>query len=196
MCSYLGKLLEKVVQSHLTIYLQSNNLLSTVQHDFIAGRSTVTKDIFSFGFKAAFDKAPHSFVIQALADKGIKDKALRWFASFLTGRTQQVKVGDCLSAIYDVISSVLQGFVCGLGLYKLLVESLLRKIGLRNWCFADDSKFMADVTVCSQAAIHDEVDAVVQWSDERNMPLSDKNAVLCTAVTTSPTTRITSAENP
>ena len=92
MCSCLGKLLEKVVQSQLTIYLQPNNLLSTAQLGFTAGRSTVTNilscdaviadatlsvhayDIFSFDFKAAFDNAPHSFVIQALADKGIKGK--------------------------------------------------------------------------------------------------------------------------
>ena len=85
-----------------------------------------------------------------------------------------MKADDCLSAIYDLISGVLQGSVCGPGLYTLLVDSLLRKIGLRNWCFADDFKFIADVTVCSQAAIQDEIDAVVQWSDERNMPLSEE----------------------
>ena len=189
MCSCLSKLQEKVVQNQLTIYLQSNNL-NTVQHGFTAGRSTVTNILFCdaaiadatlsrhaydiFSFKAAFDKVPHSFDIQALADKGIKGKALSWFARFLMGRTQQVKVGDCLLAIYDVIFGVLQGLVCGPGLYMLLIDSLLCKIGLRNWCFADDFKFIADVTVCNQAAIQDKVDAVVQWSNECNMPLSEE----------------------
>jgi hypothetical protein len=192
MCSCLGKLLEKVVQSQLTKYLQSNDLLSTAQHGFISGRSTVTNilscdaaiaditllghayDSFSFDFKAAFDKAPHRFVVQALADKGIRGKALSWFASFLTGRTQQVKVGECHSAIYDVISGVLQGSVCGPGLYTLLVDSLLRKISLRNWCFADDFKFIADVSVYSQEVIQAEINAVIQWADEHNMPLSEE----------------------
>ena len=73
-------------------------------------------DIVSFDFKATFDKAPHNLVIEALADKGVSGNALSWYASFLTGRTQQVKVGDGLSAVGNVLSGVVQGSACGPGL--------------------------------------------------------------------------------
>ena len=44
-------------------------------------------DIVSFHFKAAFDKALHNLVIEALANKGVSGNALSWYASFLTGKT-------------------------------------------------------------------------------------------------------------
>ena len=42
LCSCLGKLLERVVQSQLTTFLQSINLLWKMQHGFIASKSTLT----------------------------------------------------------------------------------------------------------------------------------------------------------
>jgi hypothetical protein len=119
-------------------------------------------DVISFNFKAAFDKAPHSFVIEALAEKGVYCTALSWFASLLTGRTQQVMVGDCLSDVCNVTSGMVQGSASGPGLYTVLADSLLRRIELLCQVFADDFKFVADVTMHSQAVVQADVNAVVQ----------------------------------
>jgi hypothetical protein len=190
LCPCLGKLFEKVVQTQLTAYLKQNNLLNTAQHGFIAGRSTMTNilscdaviadailsrhayDIISFDFKAAFDKVTHLNVIEALAEKGVRKSALSWYATFLTGRTQQVKVGEALSGVCCVMSGVVQGSVCGPGLYTLVADSLLRKITLPKWGFADDFKIVADVTVHPCALVQAEINAVVEWSNSRHMPLS------------------------
>jgi hypothetical protein len=82
LCSCIGKVLERVVQVQLVDYLNHNSLLSPAQHGFTSGRSTVTNlictdkaiadcvlaghacDVISFDFKAAFDKAPHSCVLE------------------------------------------------------------------------------------------------------------------------------------
>ena len=165
-------------------------LLCKTQHGFTASKSTLTNilscdaiiakavsaghayDVISFDFKAAFDKAPHRFVIEALAGKGVRGLALCWYASFLSDRTQQVKVNDSLSAIGDVVSGVIQGSTCGPGLFTPLADTLLRKLKLPNWGFADDLKFVSDITVNSRETTQAEIDVVVLWSDERLMPLS------------------------
>ena len=190
LCSCIGKILEKLVHNQLTCYLTQSNSISKAQHGFVPGRSTVTNllscdaaiadilsanhayDIVTFDFKAAFDKAPHRHVIQALAQNGIKGSILSWYASFLTGRTEQVKVGDSYSAVCEVVSGVIQGSVSGPDLYSLLVDTLLRTISLPRWCFADDIKFLADVTLHSRATVQADIDVVSAWSDEMHMPLS------------------------
>jgi hypothetical protein len=197
LCSCLGKLLERVMHSQLTSYINSSKLLSQSQHGFMVGKSTITNllscdaamadvlqlrhafDIVSFDFKAAFDKAPHSFVVEALAEVGVRGLPLRWYANFLTGRTEQVKVGECYSSVHPVLSGVVQGSVCGPGLYVILIDSLLRRISLPHWCFADDLKFLADVTVHSSALVQKTIDIICQWADERSMPLSlEKSGVM------------------
>ena len=116
LCSCIGKLLEKIMQTQLMNYLDRNNKLCKRQHGFFRGRSTVTNtlacdatiadviltghayDLFSFDFKAAFDKVPHRYVIEALAGTGITGTALNWFNSFLSGRSQSVKVDKAFPA--------------------------------------------------------------------------------------------------
>jgi hypothetical protein len=127
-CPCLGKVMEKVVHRQLTSYLNDNNLLHHAQHGFTCGRSTVTNmlhfdaaitdaassnhayDVIAVDFKKAFDKAPHECVLDALKCMGVSGKAHHWFASFLQGRTQQVRVGCSLSYEYYIhgvkISSV------------------------------------------------------------------------------------------
>ena len=109
LCVCLGILLEKVVSSQLTAYLNTHNLLQHGQYGFIAGRSTVTNleqfgafiaditsrghayDIISVDFKNAFDKAQHHHVLAALSCLGICGTALEWFASFLSShRTENL----------------------------------------------------------------------------------------------------------
>ena len=188
--SCLGKLLEREVQSQLTTFLQSNNLICKTQHKFTASKSTLTNilscdaiiakavspghtyDVIFFDLKAAFDKAPYRFVIKALACKGVRGLALCWYAIFLSDRTQQVKVNDSLSAIGDVVFGVIQGSTCRPGLFTLLADTLLRKLKLPNWGFTDDLKFVSNVTVNSHETTQAEIDVVVLWSDERLMPLS------------------------
>ena len=75
-------------------------------------------DLHSFDFKAAFDKLPHRSVIIALSGLGVGGTALNWFSSFLSGRTQQVKVNNCLSENCAVASGVIQN-PC-VALYSLL----------------------------------------------------------------------------
>ena len=103
-------------------FLKCKERLCYQQHGFDTGISAITNvitcnkiipdpvqsghayNVLYFDFKAAFDKVPHRFVVESLAAVGIFGTPLRWFASCLTDRIQQVRVGACLSAVAPVIS--------------------------------------------------------------------------------------------
>ena len=197
LCACLGKVMEKVVCTQLVLFISGNNLLHQSQHGFTSGRSTTTNilqfdaviadvlshdhayDVISVDFKKAFDKAPHHRVIASLSHIGVCGKALNWFLSFLSGRTQQVRVGNSLSTCSYVSSGVIQGSILGPVLFTVFTDSLLRKTTMPVVGFADDFKFLADVSLHTRQEVQAVIDAIIQWSDENNMPLStDKCAVM------------------
>ena len=74
---------------------------------------------------------------------------------------------------------MIQGSACGPVLYTVVADSLLRRLKLPAWAFADDFKLLADVAAHSRDVIQQDVDTINQWSDERSMPLSiEKCAVM------------------
>ena len=60
----------------------------------------------------------------------------------------------------------------GPGLYVIFIDSLFRAIRLPSAGYADDIKFIADVTLNSTAEVQAEIDTVMQWSDVKYAPLS------------------------
>ena len=111
LCNILGKCLERLVNFQLMEYVEKNNLLSSVQHGFRAGRSTITNllatdkyiadwvngsipfDIVSFDMSKAFDRVPHDLITKLLCDIGFHENTVKWFQDFLSGRTQFVQLG-------------------------------------------------------------------------------------------------------
>jgi hypothetical protein len=156
-------------------FLHGNKLLHTAQHGFTAGRSTLTNllqfdayiadcvaaghpyDVITFDFCKAFEKVP-------------------LLISFFTHRTQQVKMGSCLSKICDVTSGVMQGSVLGPDLYVIATNSLLAAINLPCGAFADDIKFAANVIKNTRNTIQDNINIVADWAKEHHMPLSTEKS--------------------
>ena len=131
-------------------------------------------DIISFDFQKAFDKTPHNLVIRAAARLGVSDKVLGWLASFLAGRTQRVRVGDSVSQVSVVTSGVIQGSSLGPDLHTVFADELLRLTIIKHPAvgFADDLKFIADVTEEPAAAVQSDIDAVTLWANAHRIPLS------------------------
>ena len=60
----------------------------------------------------AFNTIDQSILFRRLDDWfGLTGKALNWFKSYLTGRCQRIKLGDCLSSKADLTFGVPQGSV-------------------------------------------------------------------------------------
>ena len=103
--------------------------LSFFQHSSNAGQSTLSNllasdflianlvnvhksyDIDAFDFQRAFDKVPHHPLLEALKSEQIHKTSLKWIASFLSRRTQQVIVNGTVSSTSAVASGIVQGSV-------------------------------------------------------------------------------------
>ena len=122
-----SKVLEKAVCEQLTRFIEVHHLLPNSQHGFRAGRSTMTAlssmqknwikktqeglttGILIWDLSAAFDTLDINLFQKKLQLYGADELALSWFKSFLTGRTQRVRIGSALSKPLTLTSGVPQG---------------------------------------------------------------------------------------
>jgi len=92
----------------------------------------------------AFDTLEHTILLNRLSSYfGITGTPLAWFASYLSGRTQQVLVGKELSSCVKLKVGVPQGSVLGpilFNAYTAPLTGVLRNHGLDSHCYADDSQ--------------------------------------------------------
>ena len=125
--SVLSKVLEKIICDQITAYMETNGLLPPNQHGFRAGRSTMSAlsaiqqewanntssklitGVLLWDLSAAFDTLNTSTLCSKLQIYGFDEISCAWFKSFLTGRTQRVKIGKTLSDLQGLTSGVPQG---------------------------------------------------------------------------------------
>ena len=93
-------------------------------------------------FSPAFDVIDHQLLLNKLKSKFFIDgKALKWFESFLTGRTFKVNIENKLSRSVAVESGVPQGSVLGpkfFSLYSQEISNITDKYNFNMHIFADD----------------------------------------------------------
>ncbi|PIK45370.1 putative RNA-directed DNA polymerase from mobile element jockey-like [Apostichopus japonicus] len=114
---FVSKILEKVVSSRLTSYLEHNGLQETHQSAYRKHHSTETalvriqNDVMValggqkvclmvlLDLSAAFDTVDHLQLLTTLSDLGVKSTALKWMTSYLSDRQQIVCLGKDSSAL-------------------------------------------------------------------------------------------------
>lgn len=93
--------------STVTQLLEITHDLSTTLH------SDLQTDTIFIDFAKAFDRAPHSKLIDKLASFGINSKITTWIKMYLSNRTQYVVVNGTATDLLDAFSGVPQGSVLG-----------------------------------------------------------------------------------
>ena len=98
--------------------------------------------LLQLDLSAAFDIVDHSILLKRLKHQfSTRDKALKWFASYLSDRYQKVVIGDAVSSPKLVVSGVPQGSVLGpklLSLYLKSVDDIITDNGFSHHIYADD----------------------------------------------------------
>jgi len=153
-----SKVLEIVICSQLSRYLETNNLLPTNQHGFRPGRSTMTAwqeiqldwaskteknqvtGVLLWDLSAAFDTLDCEGLCDKLVLFGVQPKSIGWVSSFLTGRSQCVRIGTTLSAPRKVVTGVPQGGVLSPLIFVLFVSDL------QEWLHHSSAPTYADDT--------------------------------------------------
>ena len=114
--SFISKVIERIVAKQMNTHIVDNSLENTYQSAYRAGHSTETAllklkndiqinmaenkatAVVLLDHSAAFDTIDQISLINRLTTWfGIRDTALRWFSSYLSDRSQSVKVDESLS---------------------------------------------------------------------------------------------------
>ena len=181
--SILCKLMESFVRDHLMNHLLENNLLTTKQHGFITGRSTVTQllkyldkcaravavgrvvDAIYLDFEKAFDTVPHRRLLEKLKAYGINGDVLEWVKDYLSNRTQIVSVNGTESDLGLVLSGVPQGTVLGPLLFVVYINDMLDTVSSDALLFADDTKIYRQVCSKEDALeLQNDIKRLEEWT--------------------------------
>ena len=77
-------------------------------------------------FSKGFDLVDHSVLVYELRDLGVHEALIRWIGAFLTGRSQQVKIGSALSNSVIPRGGIPQGTRLAPLLFAILVNNLVK----------------------------------------------------------------------
>ncbi|CAG4971803.1 unnamed protein product [Colias eurytheme] len=139
--SILGKVMERLLNKNLMLYLEGNDLLSDHQYGFRRNRSTgdllvhMTHTIgqaidgqgealaVSLDISKAFDRVWHESLLCKLPSFGICPDLCTWISNFLRNRSFQVTVEGCSSDIHLVNAGVPQGETKSIKVYTNISRS-------------------------------------------------------------------------
>ena len=195
-----GKIMEKLIHKQLSAHLESQNLLTSIQHGFRKGHSTVhsVAQVTNFisrkidskiltvaafiDFKKAFDCVQHSVLLDKLETLEVGDEMLGWVQSYLRERKQRVLANGTYSSHQNITQGVPQGSVLGPLLYIAYANDLVNvvekcKIGM----YADDTVIYSacsnfDLSVKNLQA---DLDSLVGWCDRNGLSVNaDKTKIM------------------
>lgn len=161
---FLEKLIERIVAIRLDKHMTENDLHIQCQYGYKRNHSTeallvkvvnelllacddlIPTILMLLDLSAAFDTVDQKKMLAILKyEIGITGKALKWFESFLCGRSQRVKVGDSYSFIAELFFGVTQGSVLGPPLFNVYIRSLypyIQPMKFDIYGFADDHQLL------------------------------------------------------
>jgi len=102
---------------------------------------------------------------------------LEWIGDFLTGRTQQTRIGNTLSEVNVISSGVVQGSCLGPALFLLYINDLIDVFsdGVIVKLYANDVKLYSSCMIKGNdidSELQTNLDKLCKWANEWQLPIS------------------------
>ena len=192
-----SKILERLMYNRILRFLDVSKILSDNQYGFRKHHSTAyalaclydrissaienkeyTVGIF-IDLSKAFDTIDHHILISKLEHYGVRGSALRWFESYLSGRTQYVEFNVICSESCQIKCGVPQGSILGPLLFLLHINDLCNVSKVVDFIlFADDTnKFFShkDFNLLSET-LNSEMCKLTQWCRANKLSINFKKS--------------------
>ena len=157
----ISKIFERIIYIRTVNFFKKSDIFSNFQFEFRENHSTthallsfvekVTDALDTFShtigifldFSKAFDTINHKILLAKLSHYGIRGKALEWFTSYLSNRSQYVHVNGVDSQIKSIDCGIPQGSLLGPLLFIIYINDFHRSSdNLSCILFADDSNLL------------------------------------------------------
>ena len=198
--TFIGKLIERVVLRRLNEHLTRNDLHCPDQFAYKKNHSTETllikivndlliatdeksaTVVMLLDLSAAFDTVDHNLLLNILEREiGLRGTVLAWFRSFLTGRTQRIRLGKITSDTIVIKFGVPQGSVLGPVLFNLYIRSIygsVKKLGFKIFGYADDHQIIKSFRSTEQSTVlstqlENCFDVIKRWMSKFFLQLND-----------------------
>ena len=171
--------------------------MHTAQHGFTAGKSIDTNlveitgeianaigntsqlDVIYIDLSSAFDAVNHNTLLRKLLNIGLAPNLVKWFDSFMSGRTFRIKVNGATSSKANISRGVPQGSALGPLLFAIYINdlpSICEEKGVKVLLYADDIKLFKEIKKHEDVkALQEGLDAVLDWAEKNGMDInSDK----------------------
>ena len=188
---HLAKILEKIVKVRTRPWLEevfgreqhaykskhsTDTALITLTNEWIQAldnKDTLALRIGLVDFSKAFDAIQHNLLIAKMISLELPQWYINWMFSFISGRSQCIRIGRCKSQWLAQKVGVPQGTVTGPDAFAIMVSDL--KPSCENSSlvkYADDTTLSHCITIDSVDNFDLEFENILNWSTANKMPMN------------------------
>ena len=197
--SCLGKLLEKIVNTRLMWFLETNNLINKAQSGFRRNRSTTDnlvalenhiQDAISnkyhtiavlFDLKKAYDMAWRRGIMENLFSYGLRGNLPIYLQNFLSNRQIKVRVNEIMSDPFLLMEGVPQGSVLSCTLFLVAVNHIVDNLprNVNSSVYVDDLVIYASgrTPQLIERRLQTAINSITNWTKHTGFRFSTEKTV-------------------